>query len=175
MPTPILLWEALHAPDISVTIISIGCIVKAGYTVLFDSSTCKTQNKNSKVIGQIPVSQNRLYKVEHDQVGLIILEDNSILTLHRRLRNIPIDAIHALIRYNVITGLHLLDDKWPIFCESCKYAKATCKCISKEQVAPPAKAFGDETHSDLWGPSPTSTIGGWKYYVTFTDDFSCYM
>jgi hypothetical protein len=37
-----------------------------------------------------------------------------------------------------------------------------------------ASAFGDEIHSDLWGPSPTSTISGCKYYATFTDDYSCY-
>jgi hypothetical protein len=172
--TPILLWEALHVPNIGVTVISIGCITKAGYTVLFDGGTCKIQNKNSKVIGQIPVSQNGLYKVERDHVGLIILEDNGILALHRRLRHIPADAIHALIRYNIVTGLHLLDNKWPIFCKSCEYAKVTHKHISKEWTTPPAKSFGDEIPTDLWGPSPTSTIGGCRYYVTFTDNFLRY-
>ena len=117
------------------------------------------------------MSQNGLYKVEHDHVGLVIPEDNGILALHHRLGHIPADAIRALIHYNVVTGLHLLDDKRPIFCESCEYAKATCKRISKEQTTPPAKAFRDKIHLDLWGPSPTSTIGGRKYYITFTDDF----
>jgi hypothetical protein len=174
LATPILLWEALHAPDIGATVVSIGHIAKAGYTVLFDGGTCKIQNKNSKVIGQIPVSQNGLYKVERDHAGLIIPEDNGILALHRRLGHIPADAIRALICYNVVTGLHLLDNKRPIFCKSCEYAKVTCKRINKERTTPPAKAFGDEIHMDLWGPSPTSTIGGRRYYVTFTDDFSHY-
>jgi hypothetical protein len=147
--TPILLWEALHAPNISTTIVSIGCITKAGYTILFDSSTCKIQNKNSKVIGQIPMSQNGLYKVERDHVGLLIPEDNSILALHHCLSHIPVDAIYVLICYNVVTRLHLLDDKRPIFCESCEYAKVTCKQISKEQTTLPAKAFGDKIHLDL--------------------------
>src|SRR6266851_3027468 len=167
LATPILLWEALHVPDIGATVVSISRIAKAGYTVLFNGSTCKIQNKNAKVIGQIPISQNGLYKVERNHVGLVILEDNSILALHRHLGHIPADAIHALVRYNVITGLHLLDNKWPIFCKSYEYAKAMCKHISKEQTTLPAKAFGDEIHSDLWGPSPTSTIGGCKYYVSF--------
>ncbi len=171
---PILLRKALYAPDIGVTVVSIGRIAKAGYTVFFDGGTCKIQNKNAKVIGQIPVSQNGLYKVECNHVGLVIPEDNGILALHHRLVHIPADAIHALVHYNVVTGLHLLDDKRPIFCESCEYAKVTHKCISKEQTTLPAKAFGDKIHSDLWGPSPTSTIGGHKYYVSFTDDFSRY-
>ncbi|KAE8674175.1 hypothetical protein F3Y22_tig00111769pilonHSYRG00531 [Hibiscus syriacus] len=30
----------------------------------------------------------------------------------------------------------------------------------------------DYVHSDLWGPSTTSSLGGSRYYVTFIDDFS---
>ncbi len=145
----IFLQEALHAPDIGMTVISIGCITKASYTVLFDGGTCKIQNKNTKIVGQIPVSQNRLYKMECEHVGLVIPEDNSILALYQHLRHILADAIHTLVCYNVITRLQLLDDKWPIFCESCKYAKATWKCINKEQTTPPAKSFGDKIHLDL--------------------------
>ena len=94
-----------------------------------------------------------MYKVECNHAGLVnIPEDNSILTLctaASALRHIPADAIRALICYNVITGLQLLDNKRPIFCEFCEYAKVTCKCISKEQITLAAKAFGDKIHSDL--------------------------
>ena len=27
-------------------------------------------------------------------------------------------------------------------------------------------------HSDVWGPAQTTTFGGYRYYVTFIDDFS---
>ena len=32
----------------------------------------------------------------------------------------------------------------------------------------------DLIHSDIWGPSPTATLGGSKYFVIFVDDFSRY-
>jgi hypothetical protein len=99
---------------------------------------------------------------------------SSLCTAASALRHIPVDTIRALICYNVVTGLRLLDDKQPIFCESCEYAKVMCKCISKEQITLPAKAFRDKIHSDLWGPSPMSTISGCKYYITFTDNYLCY-
>jgi hypothetical protein len=51
----------------------------------------------------------------------------------------------------------------------------TRKTIHKEREAPPANTFGDKIHTDLWGPSPLSSLGGRKYYVSFTDDHSCYM
>jgi hypothetical protein len=35
-------------------------------------------------------------------------------------------------------------------------------------------SFGEEVHTDVWGPSPTQSLGGRKYYVTFTDDYLHY-
>ena len=34
------------------------------------------------------------------------------------------------------------------------------------------KGVFDYIHSDLWGPSPTISVEGEKYYVLFVDDFS---
>ena len=170
--TPIVLRDALHAPDIGVTVVSIGRIAKAGYTVLFEGDRCKIINKNAKVIGDIPVSTNGIYKVLH--AGAATLEQVDLLTLHRRLGHVSVNAIRSLIRNHLVAGLQLLDDTSPFFCESCEYAKATRKPINKERQAEQASAFGDKIHSDLWGPSPISTIGGRNYYVTFTDDYSRY-
>ena len=170
--TPIVLRDALHAPDIGVTVVSIGRIAKAGYRVLFRDDRCQIQNKNEKVIGDIPVSTNGIYKVLH--AGAATLEQVDLLTLHRRLGHVSVNAIRTLIRNNVVAGLQLLDDASPFFCESCEYAKTTRKPINKERQAEQANNFGDEIHTDLWGPSPIATIGGRIYYVTFTDDFSRY-
>ena len=32
----------------------------------------------------------------------------------------------------------------------------------------------DLIHSDVWGPSPITTLGGSRYFVIFVDDFSRY-
>ena len=32
----------------------------------------------------------------------------------------------------------------------------------------------DLIHFDIWGPSPIATVGGFKYFVIFVDDFSRY-
>ena len=57
-------------------------------------------------------------------------------------------------------------------------------CISCQLAKQPALSFNnsdsfshasfDLIHSDIWGPSPTATIGGSKYFVIFVDDFSRY-
>ena len=59
------LKDALHAPDIGLTVISINQITKAGYTVSVEANSCKIRKKNGKVIGNILATVSSLYKVEH--------------------------------------------------------------------------------------------------------------
>ena len=94
--------------------------------------------------------------------------------LHCRLSHISANAIHTLTQANAVTGLHLIDPNANFTCNSCDHAKTTHKVICKISEVSPAQSFGDEIHTDIWGPAPISTIGGRKYYVTFTDNHMCY-
>ena len=59
-------------------------------------------------------------------------------------------------------------------CESCEYAKTIKKPIKKERSAPRAANFGNEIHSDIWGPSPLESIFHHKYYASFIDNHTHY-
>jgi gag-polypeptide of LTR copia-type/Integrase core domain/GAG-pre-integrase domain len=170
--TSVTLKDALYAPDMGQSVISISRIAAAGNTVTFEGKSCKIRNKGGKIVGNIPVSPNGLYKVEHSLAAAAAAEPLDILTVHRRLGHISVDAIRSLVRANAVTGLHLIDSfsPSPLTCDSCDYAKATRKAIRKESTTPLATAFGDEVHTDVWGPSQPSSLGGRKYYITFTDD-----
>ena len=171
--TKVRLHDALHAPDMGLTVVWIGRIVKASCTVQFENGTCKIV-RNGSTIGSIPASANGLFKVEHSLVAAELPKCVDILTLHHRLGHISVDTICQLIHSNTVAGLHLVDDLPPFTCDSCQYAKATCKAIRKEQEAPLANSFGAKVHLDVWGPSLVQSLGGCKYYVTFTDDYSRY-
>ena len=174
----VLLKDALHAPDLCLTVVSIGRIVKAGFTVQFANDSCNIRRGESgDIIGRIPVGANGLFKVEHAFAAAesaTAAEPVDILMLHRRLGHISVDSIRALLRAGSITGVHVIDDYPPFICDSCEYAKTTRKSIRKEHTGKPAQAFGEEVHTDVWGPSPTLSLGGRRYYVTFTDDYSRY-
>ncbi len=173
--TPVLLKDTLHAPQIGLTVVSIGRIAKASYSVSFEDNHCKIRkDQDRRVVGSIPTTGNGLYKVEHALMAGMTLEQVNILTLHRRLGHMSLDTIQSLVRNNAVTGLHIIDDGSPFFCESCEYAKATRKTIRKERMTPLASAFGEEIHTDLWSPSPLLSLGKRKYYVTFTDDHTQY-
>jgi len=172
--TPIILKDVLHALDMGITIVVINCITKAGYTVLFDHECCKIQDKNHKHVRNIPVSITRLYKVECVYTAALRPKCVDLAMLHRQLTHIALDAICKMLSSGALEGVELTDDGPMATCEACKQAKAMHKQIQKECKAPLTDAVGVETHMDLWGPSPTPSMGGRRYYVMFTDDHSHY-
>jgi transposase InsO family protein len=173
--TPIMLKDVLHAPDMGITIVSINRITKAGYQLLFDEESCQIREKRTrKYIGEIPVSISGLYKVERVYAAAIPDETVDLATLHKRLGHVAPDAIRRMITTGAIEGVKLTDNSNMGPCDTCEQAKATRKQIRKEREAPLADAIGAEIHSDLWGPSPVPSMGGRRYYVTFTDDYSRY-
>jgi len=116
----------------ALTIISIGHIASTGNTVTFEDKSCKIKNKSGKVIGNILASTNSLYKVKHSHMASSTdkqIEHANIFTLHQRLSHISADTIHRVIRNNAIQGIQLLNEGFPIICDSCEYAKLTCKAI----------------------------------------------
>jgi hypothetical protein len=156
----------------ALTIISIRCITSAGHSVTFETKSCKIKNPAGKLIGNIPASSNGLYKVEHSYLAANAtpVEQVDIHSLHHHLGHISANAIHTLIHNHAIECIQLIDDGLPVICDSCEYAKMTHKIILKERTAPPAKRFGDEIHTDLWGPSPVNSLSRRHYYITFTND-----
>ena len=85
------------------------------------------------------------------------------------------DTIQSLIKNNIIKGINLGNNVTEFSCNLCEYTKAMRKNIKKERTAPLATTFGEEIHTDVWGPSPLNSLGGRSYYIMFTDDAMRYM
>ena len=174
--TTILLKDVLHCPDMGLTLISISRVAAAGYASLFRGSTCKIFDQRKKQIGEVH-AKNGLYRVDHyaerrEEMGGVAKEVLTVEELHRRMGHIAPDAAKRLVSEGAVTGIELDLSSELKSCDSCEYAKATRKPIKKTRDAPRAEKFGDEIHSDLWGPSPVQTPGKKEYYVSFTDDHS---
>jgi len=77
-----------------------------------------------------------------------------------------------LVTHGFVTGVTLnTSSDEPVFCESCTFAKSRRQAIPKVRKGERATVFGGEVHSDVWGPAPVQTIGGRRYFVSFTDDY----
>lgn len=173
--TTILLRDVLYAPDMGLTIISVSRIAAAGYATLFRADFCRIFDNKNKRIGHVYVTSNGLYRVDHGEVVSSVSAKHSIslMDLHRRMGHIAPAAIRKLVKTGGVVGV-VLEDEEEVPCDSCEYAKATRKRIRKEREEPRASNFGDEIHSDVWGPATTLTIHHRKYYASFTDDSTRY-
>jgi transposase InsO family protein len=93
-----------------------------------------------------------------------------MMELHCRLGHIAISSACKLIESGAITGVKLDLSSQEAACDACIFARATWQPVPKVRISPPAQKFGDEVHTDVWGPSSTPTHQGQKYFITFTDD-----
>ncbi|KIO08044.1 hypothetical protein M404DRAFT_78898, partial [Pisolithus tinctorius Marx 270] len=172
--TKLRLTEVLYSPEVGYTLVSIGRLDQLGYSVTFAEGTCTIRNPADDVVGRIPKSKAGLYRVIHDDDCDSInaaAETITVMELHRRMGHISPSVTRCLAEKGLVSGLKFdLSKDEPTFCKACVYAKATRKPVAKERVGERAAEFAEEVHTDLWGPAPVETLGGRRYYITFTDD-----
>ena len=169
--TTVLLKDVLHCPDMGLTLISIGKIAAVGCKVIF-----RVYDAKNKMIGQV-VIKNGLYHVDHDITVNVALAGvaREVLTveeLHRHMGHIAPETAKQMVSEGAIDGMEVNLSSTIQSCNSCEYAKATCKPIWKSCEASQALKFGGKIHSDVWGPSPIQTLGHKEFYMSFTDDYT---
>jgi len=167
------LHKALYAPSVCYTLVSIGTLDRAeGYTFHISRGHLQIITPCSKPVGKVPCNPCHLYKVERLLESAYTAEDMSVMELHRRLGHISITAACKLIESGAVCGIKLDPDtpKVDSDCKACIITCATCLPMHKPHVSTLAQNFGDEVHTDVWGPSKTPTKGGHHYFITFTPD-----
>ena len=92
----------------------------------------------------------------------------SLALWHSRLGHASISRVTQL----VYRGLLGLVSNRSFDCMPCQFGKQLALPFNTS-VSHALSSF-DLIHSDVWGPSPISTIGGSRYFVIFVDDFSRY-
>ena len=167
------LTEVLYSPEVGYTLVSIGRLDQLGYAVTFADGTCIIRNSADDIFSRISQSKAGLYRVIHEPdhgSSNAVTERISVMELHCRLGHISPAVAKRLAESGLISGLKIdLSANEPTFCESCVYAKATRKPIAKERIGERAEEFA-EVHTDVWSPAPVETLGGRRYYISFTDD-----
>src|SRR5947209_18425436 len=100
----------------------------------------------------------------------------SMEEIHMWLGHITPSLICKMLKDEAITDITLDSFRLTMrTCDTCEYAKLTCKPIGKIREPLWYANLGDKIHTDLWRPSPVQTTRHNKYYVSFTDDYMQYM
>ncbi|KAI5339351.1 hypothetical protein L3X38_018623 [Prunus dulcis] len=118
---------------------------------------------------------NKLYKLISTTIvwGAAVsvnqgIEDKTELW-HHRLRHISQKELQELHKQGLLEDVSSckLD-----FCEYCVLGKQRKVSFTSNSADNRSKEQLSYIHSDVWGPAPTKSNGGVRYFVTFMDDFS---
>ncbi|KAI5894957.1 uncharacterized protein SCHCODRAFT_02455998, partial [Schizophyllum commune H4-8] len=118
---------------ISNTLISIGALDDAGYTISFGGGHGVIRDMDGKVLG-----------------SKLTVDD-----FHRRMGHIAPKAAKNLVAKGFVDGVELDDGEGETFCESCIFAKQTRRPVHKEREGERAAETGGKVFSDVWGPAST--------------------
>ena len=164
------LYDALYAPSVGYTLVSLGALDEEGYTSHIGGRHLRLTSASREQVVDITRNAHRLYKAEHSLESAHAVELLSVMELHRRLGHISVASAHRLVENGAIKGIKLNPNAPETDCEACIFAHATHLPMSKPRVSVPAMNFGDEIHTDVWGPAKVPTVKGQRYFITFTDD-----
>ncbi|KAL9461972.1 hypothetical protein AB3S75_000039 [Citrus x aurantiifolia] len=97
------------------------------------------------------------------------VDENSSMLWHKRLGHISKQRMERLIKDDI---LHNLDFSYFGTCVDCIKGKLTAK-VRKERTRRSQKVL-ELVRTDICRPFTPIAIGGYKYFITFIDDFSRY-
>ena len=89
---------------------------------------------------------------------------------HKRIGHTNLNKLKAMQSKGVIIELPKFKEKEiEGVSKACQFGKQHQHPFPKERNM--SRGLLDVIHSDVWGPTQTSTFGGCRYYVLFIDDF----
>jgi hypothetical protein len=168
------LTRVLYTPNIGFMLVSIGRINNSGFFSTFSAGRCEICDDEGQLLAVIP-KVGAVYKTPHvppsdGGTANTVVKRMTLQDLHERMGHISPRAMKDLVRSGIIVGVDISDLSQDYECQACILAKSTRKSVPKVREGERALTFGDEIHSDLWGPGKVQTLGGRKYYISFTDD-----
>ena len=92
----------------------------------------------------------------------------SLALWHARLGHISSSRVQQLASRGLLGSVSTKN----FDCVSCQLGKQLALPFNTSESI--STNIFDLIHSDVWGPSSVSSIGGSRYFVVFVDDYSCY-
>jgi hypothetical protein len=168
------LEDVLHAPSVGYTLVSLGALDGLGYCMSISGGHLDILTHASERIARIARTARGLYRVSHEGEEVHAVELVTVMELHQRMGHIAPASARKLVEGGLVTGIALDPNSREEHCEACIFARATRQPVPKLQVSKQATQFGDEIHTDVWGPHDVATRAGCRSFITFTDDATCY-
>lgn len=169
--TELYLQKVYAVPGLRHNLFSVTCAEAAGGEVLFKNG--KALVKFNGQIFAVGHRRGSLYYLDFQivpaEINLVQGKDQNELW-HRRLGHLSMGNVCKLINTQMATGTDTRVSSLLDFCEPCVKAKSTRQPYSGSR--PATKRPLERVHTDVCGPMPVVSNDGYRYFVTFTDDFT---
>ena len=167
------LTNVRYVPSMKKNLISVGSIADSGRIVVFTASHCYVYDKyhpNQVIVNGIWDPLNGLYRL-HDGIHANSVEMIDTAKLwHRRLGHLSYTGMKVLSSSDKVQGLPNLDCTQKV-CECCLAGRQHRERFPRKSETRASKQ-GEKVHTDIIGPMPHMSLGGSRYALVFTDDFS---
>ena len=178
--TCLALKKVLYVPKLMKNLLSVRIMTQRGAEVRFTGDKCIVIKDGRAV--EIGRSINGgLYKLQSPAVKPLsekketacLATDGSLSLWHQRYGHLNMNDISKLSKSDVVVGLKATNYDKIVDCESCALGKMH-RLPYPRQSASRAEVAHKLIHTDLCGPMQVESVGGSRYLLTFTDDFSRY-
>ena len=161
-------------PNLSKNLLSVPAMTQMGAEGLFDEGKCIISKNERKVtIGHLVYS--KLYMVNTDgEAHISRTTSQSLEKLHCRFGHLNYSYIDRLIKGKLVEGMSCSSGEVNRECEECAQEKMYRILFSKKSEKGTHQPL-QLVHSDLCGPMNVDSVGGNKYVLTFTDDYTRYV
>jgi len=164
-------------PALSMNIISGSCLLRDGYSFKSENKGCSIYMSdifyvhapeiNGLFLLNLDSRNTHIHNINAKRIKMN--DDNSTYMWHCRLGHIGIKRMKKLHSDGLLESL---DFESFDTCEPCLIGKMTKTPFSGTMER--ASDLLEIIHTDVCGPMSTSTRGGYRYFLTFTDDLSRY-
>lgn len=162
--------DILHIPKLSANLLSVYKMVCRGNKLVFDADGCKIFNKANKLLKLIK-PENGIYKLcaPIEKCMIANKAESNAMLWHRRFGHVNYGTLCKL--NNAADGINVNGDDAQIKqCKVCDLGKQHRNPFPISETR--SKKVLELVHTDLCGPMENKSLGGARYMLTFTDDFS---
>ncbi len=175
----IMLEKALHCPDILANLVSVSCLDKDGWSVMYRKGRVSFVAPDGEEIFTGELSGD-LYTINGT---LLHAEKHQALTARSMDVAVPMEIWHmcfvhhginrikALVHGNLVDGINVkAGPDLPGKCEPCIIGNQKRRLFNA--IVKPETELLALVALDIWGPARVRSIGGVRYAMEFTDDSS---
>lgn len=175
------LTDVLYVPGIQKNLLSVPAIAMGGLEVTFSGRKCTVHDLSDEgCIVATGTLCRGLYRLDHYRAGVhdacaVITSDQLAIAelWHARMGHLHFRGLQRLQAHSMVEDMPPIQLPSRHVCEGCILGKMHRTPVPKLSTYGAARKL-QLVHSDVCGPMRTKSIGGYAYFVTFIDDFTCF-